>query len=316
VFASMLWRCLLTAAGCWIVAAIADGVRMDGSVGGQVLASLLVGVTFQLPALLQKLLERAGKPRSCLAAVVFVAANLVLWLPGSVLALWVSVLICEAIDLPLRVAGFSSIVFGTVAILYCSAVLHTPVVLARRRAEGGFGIMARMLASLLVLWLMLGLDGVRLDEGPAWQQVLTVVMLAPLFHFINIRLLMNVPRHTAVRLLPAIVGYSLVANAFALWVVSWISAAALKMPLSVTGIGTFVVSSSIATAIMWAVNLPGLLGVLRSRGQVLVRVSRFGYLPPGPKERAEERRSAAARQLEDRHHQVMLGDVLLPRYWP
>ena len=60
MFASMLWRCLLTAAGCWIVAAIADGVRMDGSVGGQVLASLLVGVTFQLPAVLQKLLERAA----------------------------------------------------------------------------------------------------------------------------------------------------------------------------------------------------------------------------------------------------------------
>ncbi|CAL9350805.1 hypothetical protein SUDANB121_00473 [Nocardiopsis dassonvillei] len=113
----------------------------------------------------------------------------------------------------------------------------------RGRARGAVRATAQYVLCAGAVPLVTLLDGVRLGEGPLWQQGLLVLALAALFNLTVGSLRLSLP-------VPGAVSAILVAsNALRLWLVAWLSTW-MVLTLEIGGTGTFLLALAIITAVM------------------------------------------------------------------
>ncbi|MEE1751550.1 hypothetical protein [Streptomyces sp. SP18CS02] len=297
------------AVSAWATAQITRGVELEGPAGQQaavVLMLLAVAKLAQLPFWVW----RRGTPRllrargirtragavSCTLAVFMLVGGVVVG-PAT---WWLAESLCGLLDLPFRISGFWPYVVASLVDLVLMVVLKALSDSCTRegRSEGAVGRLARLTACFGVLCLLTaGTGTIRLGQEPWWRSLLTLVVLGALFSAAGLggTLFSDLGwpglRRTLLMVLPVLAVGSVAATTLLLWWVTWFSTA-LRPTAALEGFGSFLTAGLIATAMLWAANLPFFLYGLRRRGHslrtppggygatapVAVRANGFGYV--------------------------------------
>jgi hypothetical protein len=208
----------------WVTTQVVRGFQLDGSMRRQALALAVAAVLYPVLGTLPII--------------------------GIPVGLWLSVVVCQWLDLPLRVSGFWPFVVGAV-VCYVVAEIHDTI-WDLLTAGGGQDRLVR-LAELIVLvggvgvfWLLVvTFDAIRIDDGAGWRQSLIIVVLGALF----------VSVVSGVHLSASLAPISFLIVAGILWLVSWFSTG-LVLTLEVAGFGTFALAGLLGAVAMWVVKLP------------------------------------------------------------
>jgi len=276
-----------TAVGILIAVRLVPDFRLEGSVAQQLSTGLVIAVIFvigirllpilvYLFLLLKRVVRRGERhlteePDFGVSDLKFFAPVLGAGFLGFVsvvvtpAVLWLSVWLCGVLGLPVQLSGFWPTV---VAALVVAAGRRIPLWLfglvgpaqARKAAAWALGECAAITGGLLLAVAML--EGVWLESGPGEQQLLTLVVLAVLFSFVELDL--------AIPLVAAVAAMLLV-NSLTLWLLSWFSTG-MDIMLKISGFWTLVLVAAIVTIATLPIRI--------ARWRVLRR--RFAYDPwPG-----------------------------------
>ncbi|MEO3818005.1 hypothetical protein [Plantactinospora sp. B24E8] len=258
-----------TAVALWIVVQVLPDFELTGSGTAQVLTLVLITVVFLagvglLPLPLYRLLglrarrtirEMAQEPdldasereffapfrRMMVLSGVSTVVGITVALALAPVVLWLSVRLCEALGLPVRLSGFWPTVLAAVLVSLISTtvgdLLRLPT--GRLRILRTLRFLARYLLPMAGLWLTVTwLDNATLGAGDGQQQLSVLVVLAVLFARLAFEV--SAPLVTLVLML--------VINVFKLWLLSWLSGWMIHS-LQISGFWTFVLAALIVTIV-------------------------------------------------------------------
>ncbi|MDG4786414.1 hypothetical protein O7626_10815 [Micromonospora sp. WMMD1102] len=284
------------ATGYSVAVLVIDGVEVNatgiGAVLGILVAIMLATVAYLLfyPAPLKRWIMRW--PERGLSGCLLTGAVLGVGVTVSApFGLWLGLTGSGLLGLPVEVTSLWPVLVGgclaEISRIAVWILLRTPS--RENRASGAHHQSARLVICLLALWLAVAtLERVRLDQGEAWRQLLTLAVLAMLFSMVELWRGSQDSAAFVPRLLPLLALYSVLMNGLMLGAVSWVSRS-LALSLHLGGWGGLAQAAVLCTAVMWVGNLPLLLLPLaraarsgwRSGKSVewiaALRPSRYGY---------------------------------------
>ncbi|GIJ81432.1 hypothetical protein SAMN05443287_1258 [Micromonospora phaseoli] len=252
-------RVIGAALGIWVADLLLPGVRLDGPAARTLLALLLAAVlvfvaTVALPApgywLLNKAKQRAQESFEAddydlidpifvigLVGVLGVVLGLAVWSLVAPLAL----LLAARADLGLSVDGYGVAVTVALTTLAVWPLVRWPFHRPGQVAREVFKVALTLAAFALTLALV---GGVWLEPGPGWLQLLTLAVLAQLYHMVWFEV---TGPYLALPVRLTLAGLKL-------WVLSWLSGWS-ETPLRIEGFWSFGLAALIVVTVLWPLRL-------------------------------------------------------------
>lgn len=267
----LLTGLFVTAVGISGAALLLPDFRLDGSVAQRLLAVLAISAVFVVgigvvPSPVYRALRRAQarnlrdmaeEPDLYASDREFFAPVRRMWLLGGVstaisvvlapAVLWLSVWLCDALGLSVRLSGFWPTVIVAVVVAAAARMVGwiPALFLGRRRARTAIRALAAYACILAGLWLAVAVLGdVRLESGPGELQVLAMVVFTALFALVDLQV--TAPGLTMVA--------ALAINGLKLWLLSWLSTW-MDITLRISGFWTFVLAALMLTIAIWLARL-------------------------------------------------------------
>jgi len=268
------------AAGVWAAATLVRDFHINGSVSRQIpVVLVIVGVLFTATRLLPAPAYRALQRRIRRTAEHDMRASFDLDVPNDVserkffsalrrlwalfgalfgiqvamgvavgpVALHLSVRLCEALGLPVRLSGFGATVIAAWVILGLCPVLTYVLRAPTGRIPALQAVYVLVRQALVLSGLLLAarvLDGVRVTAGPEWRQLLVLAVLTVLFTLLAFEF--SAPGLTLLFLVTF--------SALKLWLLSWLSTW-MDPALQISGFWTFLGTALFIVALTWPIRV-------------------------------------------------------------